>query len=271
MNKRNALTLVKVLVVIGVLFFLLAIVMPVLERPRGELTHGYLCLCNLRDLTIAWIIYADDNDGKIVNGAAGNERLNEPAWTGKDWADDYGEGGALDPNEQEEAIRSGALWSHVKSVGAYRCPTTMPENIRTYSIVDSLNGVPQPGNPTGRGPTEVMDTLIAKDRSQVRSPHTRAVFICVGWAAPGSYGVYYDKEKWWDLPSVRHRDGANVSFADAHAVYWKWKGQDTVGFGRNDTRSDGDHQPKSPEGKEDLQKVQKAVWGKLGYTPSENN
>lgn len=269
MNRTNALTLVEVLVVIGVLVLLLAIVMPVLERPRGELSHGYLCLCNLRDLTIAWTIYADDNDGRIVNGAAGNERLNEPAWTGKDWADDYREGGALDPNEQEEAIKSGALWSHVKSVGAYRCPTTMPENIRTYSIVDSLNGVPQPGNPMGRGPTEVMDKLIEKSRRQIRRPHERIVFIDEGWAAPGSYGVYYDKEKWWDPPPVRHRKGTTVSFADAHAGHWKWKGEETVTLGKSagPTQLRQHIEPKTVEGKEDLQKMQEAVWGKLGYEP----
>jgi len=27
---------------------------------------------------------------------------------------------------------------------------------------------------------------------------------------------------WWDLPSDRHSQGANLSFADGHVEHWKW-------------------------------------------------
>jgi hypothetical protein len=269
MKKRNALTLVEVLVIIGVLVILLSIMTIVLQRPRGPHLTSY-CLFNLKNLTLAWMMYADDNDGKIVNGAAGVERLNEPAWTGKDWTDDYRQGGILDPNDHIAAIKAGALWPYVKSIGAYRC-SVMRERKRTYSIVDSMNGVPQPGNPMGRGPTEIIDKLIAKDRRQVRSPHTRAAFLCVGWVAPGSYGVYYDKEKWWDLPSVRHDNNWTiVCYADSHGQFWKWKGKETIElFKAADPTQLSEHfSPATHKGKEDLQMVQKAVWGELGYTPS---
>jgi hypothetical protein len=53
-----------------------------------------------------------------------------------------------------------------------------------------------------------------------------------------------------------------VSFADAHSVYWKWKGQDTVQFGREET---WDVAPTSDEGWMDLKLMQRAVYGKLGH------
>ena len=28
---------------------------------------------------------------------------------------------------------------------------------------------------------------------------------------------------WWDMPSDRHSQGANLSFADGHVDHWKWK------------------------------------------------
>ena len=170
MNKRKALTLVEVLLIIGILVFLIVILIPAFERRPGP-HRTIICLGNLKDLSLAWVIYADDNDGKIVNGAAGIERLNEPAWTGKDWADDYRQGETLDPKKQEEAIKAGALWPYVKNVKSYRCPDGKAKHMRTYSIVDSMNAVPQPGDRKVRGPAEANDKLIVKDLRQIRDPN----------------------------------------------------------------------------------------------------
>jgi hypothetical protein len=278
MDKRRGLTRTEV-VVISAVAFVICIVLLMFSTLSNEYPHPHTptdyCLSNLKQLSLAWIMYADDNDGKFVNGMAGIDRQKdsvviEKAWTGKDWADDYRQGGTLDPKKQEEAIKAGALWPYVKNIKAYRCPKSMPENMRTYSIVDSMNGIPQPDNPMGRGPKEVMKKLIIKHRSLLRRPYERIVFIDEGWAAPGSYAVYYDKEKWWDLPSVRHSYMTAVSFADAHSEYWKWKGEETIKLGRSSelTQFRQHVVPKTVEGKEDLQKMQKAVWGELGYTPS---
>lgn len=272
MEKPKGITRIEVVVIVAVgLAFCIILFLLATRRNGGHPWYTY-CPGNLRDLSLAWLMYADENDGKIVNGMAGVDRekdgiVVEKAWIGKDWADDYKQGGVLDPNKQEEAIRAGALWPYVKNVRSYRCPPG--GQMRTSSIVDSMNGVPQPGNPMGRGPMEVMDKLIAKNRSQVRSPDTRAVFICVGWAAPGSYAVYYNKDKWWDPPPLPHLMGTTVSFADFHVERWKWKGEETVRLGE----SAGPKQlskhvsPTTSKGKEDLHKLQKAVWGKLGYEP----
>jgi len=83
---------------------------------------------------------------------------------------------------------------------------------------------------------------------------------------PDSYAVHYLNPRWWDPPHVRHGDGTNVSFADGHSAYWKWEANETKAVGKlaNPTHQ---YQPKTPEGADDLQKVQKGVWGRLGYTP----
>ena len=49
----------------------MAILMPALNRVREQGKRA-VCLSHLRQLGIVWIMYADDNDGKIVNGAAGH-------------------------------------------------------------------------------------------------------------------------------------------------------------------------------------------------------
>jgi len=263
---------VDVLVVIGVLALLVAIVIPALQRHRLPVrANRVVCLNNLRQLTLAWIIYADENDDRIVNGAAGIGRPNEPAWVPRDWDPNYMLGKQLSDRQQEGALKLGALWTYCKNLKLYRCPSGIQGEMRTYSIVDSMNGYPQPDNPRGRGPKEAIKTTIIKKIKQISNPYQRPVFIDVGWAPPGSYAVYYDKEKWWDPPPVRHRDGTNISFADGHVEYWKWKGKETIKLGRtaSRTRSPSNVTPQSTEGKEDLHKLQKAAWGQLGYEPKQ--
>ena len=34
--------------------------------------------------------------------------------------------------------------------------------------------------------------------------------------------TYNGTRTWWDMPSNRHNQGANLAFADGHAARWKW-------------------------------------------------
>ena len=63
--------------------------------------------------------------------------------------------------------------------------------------------------------------------------------------------------------------------ADGHAEYWQWKGRETVNMPRKLVSSGsltvewldgGDYEPQTKDGMYDLQRLQKATWGRLGYT-----
>lgn len=236
------------------------------RRQAPEQAMRAVCLNNLKQLALAWIMYADENDDKIINGVAGRDReqdgiVVERAWTGKDWADGYEAGAQLPQQIQEQAIRDGALFPYLRNVTLYHCPNGLPGQMRTYSIVDSMNGVPRPRTQE--------DEVWMKKRMDMRKHGQRIVFVDVGRAIPDSFAVHYDKEQWWALPPVRHDDGTNVSFADGHSEYLKWKASETVRLGKSVDRSPSQKNavPETPEGKEDLHRFQEAVWGKLGYTP----
>jgi len=85
-----------------------------------------------------------------------------------------------------------------------------------------------------------------KRRQQIKRPSDRLVFIDEGFLTGESWSVCYARESWWDTVPIRHGNGTNFSFADGHSEYWKWK---------------GGAQPNN----EDLHRVQRAFWGKLGY------
>jgi prepilin-type processing-associated H-X9-DG protein len=269
--------------VIAIIAILMAVLMPALHRAR-EQGRRAACLSNMRQLGLAWVVYADENDGKLVNGAAGYgdpgpndaRHPNEKAWVGRCWHQNYGQGEQLPEDDQRLAIQSGALWPFCPELNLYRCPTAFRGELLTYAIVHSMNGNPPAGTFRQVGNTYASQVdngivLWVKNRNQISkpAPAERCVFIDEGWATSFSYAVHYVTETWWDDPTVRHGDGTTLNFADGHAEYWKWRGIDTIKQGRNRNRMHaGQLAPETPEGFEDLYRLQKATWGRLGYTPT---
>ncbi|NLZ07188.1 MAG: type II secretion system protein [Phycisphaerae bacterium] len=261
---RRAFTLIELLVVIAIIAILMAVLMPALHRAR-EQGRRAACLSNLKQLTLAWNMYADENDDRIVNGATGfsNQNLdwgdhgNELAWI-----DGYH---PLDLEAAKEDMRRGALWPYIKNEKIYRCPTGRRGETFTYAIMFSMNAVNHPWVQGVRG-------AHVKKRSEIRDPAPayRLVFIDEGYMTSDAYAVYYHLETWFDSPPVRHGDGTTLSFADGHVEHWKWRGTDTIKHAREEenTGPQVGWAPNTTEGFEDLYQMQRGCWGKLGYTPS---
>jgi len=246
MRRTNAFTLIELLVVIAIIAVLMAILMPALHRAR-EQGQRATCLSNVKQLTLAWILYAQDNEDRIVNASTFFSRTGEPAWIGARWQV------TGTPAELRKDLMDGALYKYCENVEIYRCPTGIRGEVLTYAIVDALNGA-----------TSIPGTkdLMIKRLSQVQRQSERFVFIDEGKISPDSWTVFYDQESWWDLPTVRHGDGTNFSFVDGHSEYWKWRDERTVKLAK------GQITDSAQAGNRDLHAVQKAAWGKLGYTPT---
>ncbi|MHC4206066.1 MAG: type II secretion system protein [Planctomycetota bacterium] len=293
MKKSQAFTLIELLVVIAIIAILMAILMPALNRVKEQGKRA-ACLGNMKQLALCWIIYADDYDGKIVNGEAdrtnhdgqcGTPSRNDPMHPGEKWwtGDDIGDfwaGINLTQDLQKRAIRAGALFPYCKNEDLYRCPTGMKGEMRTYTITDAMNGLHRDGTFRSTGGRDVGErngrtVLWVKSRDEigVPGPAYRIVFLDEGRITPDSYATHYQSEQWWDPPFVRHGDGTNVSYADGHADYWKFRGMKTLETGKLAAvpgRNANDlHQmvPESEDDFQDLYRMQKAVWGALGYSP----
>jgi len=223
--------------------------MPALRSAREQGKRAF-CLNNLKQLTMGWILYADDYDGKLVNSDvsyAGNPSV-DTWWV--HWPDD-----GLDStiSNWHKAILKGQLWPYCKHIKVYRCPNAPKKYGLTYAIADEMNG--------WCGWDEYTPELKITNRNQIRRASSRMVFLDESPPSTGTWGVLYSVEAWFDAPPKLHSRGTTFSFADGHGEYWKWLDKRTA-----ETTWD-DHHPEQP-GNVDLHKVQKAVWGKLGYEPS---
>ncbi len=295
MRVRKGFTLIELLVVIAIIAILMAILMPALNRVR-EQGKRIVCQSNLKNLTLGWIMYADENDGKIVNGAGGFHYFKggghttdgsaggiiERAWVGKGWGDNWNNRNVhntgMTENEKRKGIREGALWPVIKDYGLYKCPTGRPGEFVTYAAVDAMNGLYRSGTTsrtTGGHPSAVgkkigSTVLWIKRRSEIISPTPaeRMVYIDEGAMTPDSFAVHYNQRgPWWDDPPVRHGDGTTVSWADGHASHLKWKAPETIQRAREtqDWYGGGGFMPQTPQGIEELEEFQKSVWGRVGY------
>lgn len=133
--KRKAFTLIELLVVIAIVALLLAVILPSLTAAK-ELATGAVCLSNQRQLCLAWISYAEDNNGFLVGGSTygtGSWRPTPYRWVELPALDDsYNP----DPPRNDpvlpvaqycleyrlNGIRAGELFPYTQDVDIYHCP-----------------------------------------------------------------------------------------------------------------------------------------------------
>jgi prepilin-type N-terminal cleavage/methylation domain-containing protein/prepilin-type processing-associated H-X9-DG protein len=250
--RKEGFTLIELLVVVAIIAILMAVLMPAMSRAREQGKRA-VCLSNVKQFGVSWVLYADDNDQKIVNSCTienseGHDDKTEPCWMyfHNNW----------DTQQRIDGVRRGAMWPYVKQLKIYKCPTGIRGEVNTYAIVDAMNGAISPMRSFSK-------QLMIKNKTQIKRPGERIVYVDEGKTSVQSWTIHYDQESWWDAPPVRHGQGTNFSFADGHAEYWKWEDNRTIKY----ARGEGGLQA-AQAGNKDIQRLQRAAWGGLGYTPS---
>jgi len=219
-----------------------------------------VCLSNLKQLTLAWILYADANGDRIVSGMTQPYRNRTDNILDLPWVYWHNQHDPAIPEEKKlEDIQEGLLFPYVKDVDLYQCPTGVRGEMRTYSIFASMHG---------HTFTEGTKGLMIENRMQIRRPAERLVFIDEGIAGPSAWDIYYQVEKWWDPPQSRHSDGTTFGFADGHTEYYKWRDQRTRQHASLPYFEIVARMPLYSPDNTDLRWIQRGVWGDLGYEPS---
>jgi prepilin-type N-terminal cleavage/methylation domain-containing protein/prepilin-type processing-associated H-X9-DG protein len=214
---RQAFSLVELLVVLAVLGLLASLLLPALHRAqaRGGAT---VCLQQVRQLQIAWLLYTGDHLGTLpLNDAqptGGVWRSTPSSWSGPSNA-------RVDASD--DTLRQGTLMAYLGTGGSavFRCPadrssTERPRTRRSRSY--ALNG-----NLAGR--TNERQSVIWVDHA-IPTPANLLTFIDEHPESidDGHFLVWSEPdERWVNLPADRHGGLGIWALADGHAEHTRWR------------------------------------------------
>jgi prepilin-type N-terminal cleavage/methylation domain-containing protein/prepilin-type processing-associated H-X9-DG protein len=212
--KTKAFTLIELLVVIAIIAILMAMLMPALNSVRDQARRVH-CTSNTRTLSLAWLMYKDANDDRLIGGSVG----------GGNWVDAPSSATA-DLDEKKAAAMRGRLFTYVgKSVGVYHCPADRRKQgpsaaFITFSIVGGANGEAWNNQFT-----------IARKYAEIKSPAQKYMFVeemdTRGYNE-GSWAMNVRDKSWVDPLAMWHNKRTTLGYCDGHAEMHKWVEPSTV-------------------------------------------
>jgi prepilin-type N-terminal cleavage/methylation domain-containing protein/prepilin-type processing-associated H-X9-DG protein len=231
---RQAFTLVELLVVIAVIGVLASLLLPAVARAVGS-GRQIFCQNNLRQLGIAWIVYAGDHDDRLAYNLGATD-INAMLLRGEhyNWANSVLNWEVDSSNTNELLNTQASLGPYVAANAAvFRCPSDnvvsrvqknagWTHRSRTYS----MNAMVGNAGEFTLGGTNVNnpDYQQYMTSSEIKAPSSIFAFI---EEHPHSIndGYFLNKgysTEWYDLPASYHNGGANLAFSDGHAELRRW-------------------------------------------------
>jgi prepilin-type N-terminal cleavage/methylation domain-containing protein/prepilin-type processing-associated H-X9-DG protein len=244
-NRGRAFTLIELLVVIAIIAIIAGLILPAMARAKAR-AQGTFCLNNTKQLSVAWMIYADEHNGELAYnlGQSSRTALAVPSLSslnmGENWVNNV-ENWELDPDNTNAAkmVETGIGPYTSKSVALYHCPSDnalsdLQRNagwsgrVRSYSM-NAMVGDAGTFSQTG---TNLNNPGYVQFFKTFTIPRPSDIFVFLD-EHPDSIddGYFLNRDlatpTWNDLPASYHDGAASFSFADGHSEHHRWQDAST--------------------------------------------
>ena len=216
MPKRQAFTLIELLVVIAIIAVLAAILFPTFAKIR-ENARRAACLSNLKQLSMAFTQYTQDNDETLPGATDGG---NGGAGISGGWMFFKTFNTPPAPNAFDPA--QGGLYPYVKSRAVYVCPDDSPGQSSgdSYAINSCVTNThtglqPNPGRALAAFDAPASFALLTEEAYSNGS-----LIDGLGAGTSTDDGILWYVDSGNAL-STRHNGGSDVAFLDGHVRWYR--------------------------------------------------
>jgi prepilin-type N-terminal cleavage/methylation domain-containing protein/prepilin-type processing-associated H-X9-DG protein len=253
--RKRAFTLIELLVVIAIIAILAAILIPVLQSAQ-ERSRRIYCLNNIKQLQLAWVMYASDYNDKIMPNPAeqvaiSGSSVDDVQTTLQNWVNGYM---SIQPNIGDNTntyylvhALTGAYCNY--RIAVFKCPddtwkciennNVSMDRVRSYSMNYCMEGdAEDAAKAAATPPVPLNETLWARGYhrsgyhrladigTRVKGPNPSDAWVFCEEAAGGINNgclAWGNSGGWADTPASEHNQGNNFGFADGHVEYHKWR------------------------------------------------